>query len=103
MSWVYYAESVNSEKHFPARKCLKRRPCVLVTAFGVCQCEQYGNEVAYMGYGVGARYFINFSFKNSCRICDFRSSGDFYLTTGSSSPYGKSILGLNMLFNKILK
>ncbi|CAG4961658.1 unnamed protein product [Colias eurytheme] len=67
-AWELYAESINSPERFPARKCENW------TTFQSGRCMK--NEVAYMGY-------------NS----ESGSPGVYYLTTGSSSPFGLGAAG----------
>ncbi|XP_037293469.1 pancreatic lipase-related protein 3 isoform X4 [Manduca sexta] len=66
-SWEYLAESISSPKHFPARRCDNW------TMFKDGLCSK--NKVSYMGLS---------------------SDGDpglYFLTTGSSSPYGLGAAG----------
>ncbi|XP_075977136.1 lipase member I-like [Anticarsia gemmatalis] len=67
-AWEYFAESINSPKHFPARKCDNW------TMFGQGACSK--NDISYMGIesqGGGP--------------------GFYFLTTKNSAPYGMGSAG----------
>lgn len=69
-AWEYYAESVNSAKHFLARKCENW------TMFKEGLCSK--NPIAYMG--VNSKIGI---------------PGTYFLTTGPTSPFGLGAAGIN--------
>ncbi|KAJ8720085.1 hypothetical protein PYW07_012128 [Mythimna separata] len=67
-AWEYFAESVSSPKHFPARRCKNW------TMFGEGLCSK--NEISYMGFP-----------------SDNSNPGLYFLSTKKSAPFGMGSAG----------